>query len=109
MAMMIEVVVNPQHYLLFFIYVCAGGFLAALVFAVSVVSMPMLVDRRCDLLTALSTSVNAVAENPLPLALWAFILMLLTGSALPPRWSAWCYSCLGSATPAFHAYRDLVE
>ena len=44
MAMMIEVLVNPQHYLLFFVYMCVGGLLAALVFAVSVVSMPMLVD-----------------------------------------------------------------
>ena len=37
MAMMIEVLVNPQHYLLFFVYMCVGGLLAALVFAVSVV------------------------------------------------------------------------
>ena len=58
MAMMIEIVLDPRHYLLFFVYVCAGGFLASLVFAVSVVSMPMLVDRQCDLLTALATSIR---------------------------------------------------
>ena len=49
---------------MFFIYMCSGGLLAAVVFALSVVSMPMLVDRRGDLLAALSTSLNAVAENP---------------------------------------------
>jgi uncharacterized membrane protein len=109
MAMMIEVVVNPQHYLLFFIYVCAGGFLAALVFAVSVVSMPMLVDRRCDLLTALSTSVNAVAENPLPLALWAFILMLLTGLGFATALVGLVLFLPWLGHASFHAYRDLVE
>ena len=39
------------------------GLLAAVVFALSVVSMPMLVDRRCELLCALTTSVNAVAAS----------------------------------------------
>ncbi len=109
MAMMVEVIVNPQHYLLFFIYVCAGGFLAALVFAVSVVSMPMLVDRRCDLLTALSTSINAVAENPLPLALWAFILMLLTGLGFATALVGLVLFLPWLGHASFHAYRDLVE
>ncbi len=109
MAMMIEVVVNPQHYLLFFVYVCAGGFLAALVFAVSVVSMPMLVDRRCDLLTALSTSINAVAENPLPLALWAVILMLLTGLGFATALVGLVLFLPWLGHASFHAYRDLVE
>lgn len=108
MAMMIEVVLDPRHYLLFFIYVCAGGFLASLVFAVSVVSMPMLVDRRCELLTALATSVSAVAENPLPLALWAAILMTLTvlGFATALVGLILFLPWLGHAS--FHAYRDLV-
>lgn len=108
-AMIVEVLLNPSHYLLFTIYMGAGGLLAAIVFALSVVSMPMLVDRRCDLLCALMTSINAVAENPLPLALWAVIIMLLTvfgfatalvGLVLVMPW-------LGHAS--FHAYKDLVE
>ncbi|MBI5107494.1 MAG: DUF2189 domain-containing protein [Rhodocyclales bacterium] len=109
MAMMIEVVVNPQHYLLFFIYVCAGGFLAALVFAVSVVSMPMLVDRQCDLLTALTTSIDAVAENPLPLALWAMILMVLTGLGFATALLGLILFLPWLGHASFHAYRELVE
>ena len=109
MAMMIEIVVNPQHYLLFFIYVCAGGFLAALVFAVSVVSMPMLVDRQCDLLTALGTSINAVAENPLPLAFWAAILMTLTGLGFATALVGLILFLPWLGHASFHAYRDLVE
>ena len=109
MAMMIEIVLDPRHYLLFFVYVCAGGFLASLVFAVSVVSMPMLVDRQCDLLTALATSINAVAENPLPLAMWALILMLLTalGFATALLGLVLVMPWLGHAS--FHAYKDLVD
>ncbi|MDP1734307.1 MAG: DUF2189 domain-containing protein [Sulfuritalea sp.] len=109
MAMMIEILVNPQHYLLFFVYMCAGGLLAALVFGVSVVSMPMLIDRRCDLLTALGTSVNAVAENPLPLALWAVIIMLLTGLGFATALVGLILVMPWLGHASFHAYKDLVE
>ncbi len=109
MAMIIEVLVNPKHYLMFFIYMCAGGFLAALVFAVSVVSMPMLVDRRCDLLTALTTSINAVAESPLPLALWASILMVLTGIGFATALIGLVLILPWLGHASFHAYKDLVE
>jgi len=108
MDMMVEVVLNPKHYLMFFIYLSAGAVLAALVFALSVVSMPMLVDRRCDLLCALVTSINAVAENPLPLALWAFIIMLLCGLGFATLLVGLMVvlPLLGHAS--FHAYKDLV-
>lgn len=109
MAMMIEVVVNPQHYLMFFIYMGAGGLMAAVVFALSVVSMPMLVDRRCELLCALTTSVNAVAENPLPLALWAFIIMLLTGLGFATALVGLVLIMPWLGHASFHAYKELVE
>ncbi|OHC66119.1 MAG: hypothetical protein A3H93_07470 [Rhodocyclales bacterium RIFCSPLOWO2_02_FULL_63_24] len=109
LAMMIEVLINPQHFFMFFTYICVGGVLAALVFTLSVVSMPMLVDRRCDLICALGTSINAVAENPLPLAFWAFLIMLLTalGFATALLGLIVVMPWLGHAS--FHAYKDLVE
>ena len=109
MAMMIEVLVNPQHYLMFFIYMGAGGLLAAVVFALSVVSMPMLVNRRCELLCALTTSVNAVAENPLPLALWAVIIMLLTGLGFVTTLVGLVLVMPWLGHASFHAYKELVE
>ena len=109
MAMVIEVLVNPQHYLMFFIYMGAGGLLAAVVFALSVVSMPMLVDRRCELLCALTTSVNAVAENPLPLALWALIIMLLTGLGFATALVGLILIMPWLGHASFHAYKELVE
>lgn len=109
MDLIVEVLLRPEHALLFFIYVCAGGIIAALVFAVSVVSMPMLVDRRCDLLCALGTSVNAVAENPAPLALWATILMLLTGLGFATALLGLIVVMPWLGHASFHAYKDLVE
>jgi uncharacterized membrane protein len=107
--MMIEVLINPQHFFLFFTYVCTGGMLAAIVFILSVVSVPMLVDRRCDLLTALGASINAVAENPLPMAFWAFIIMLLTGLGFATALLGMVLVMPWLGHASFHAYKDLVE
>lgn len=107
--MIIQVLINPQHHLMFFVYMCAGGFLAAAVFALSVVSMPMLIDRRCDLISALSTSVNAVAENPLPLAFWAVIIMLLTGLGFATALLGLVLILPWLGHASFHAYKNLVE
>lgn len=107
--MMLEVVLNPQYTLLFVMYIGVGGVIAALVFAASVVSMPMLLDRRCDLLTALVTSVNAVAENPLPLALWGLIIMSLTGLGFATALVGLIVILPWLGHASFHAYKDLVE
>jgi uncharacterized membrane protein len=107
--MIVEILRNPQYMTLFLAYVGVGGVIAALVFAASVVSMPMLVDRRCDLLCALTTSLAAVAESPAPLALWAAIIMLfsLLGFATGLLGFLVILPWLGHAS--FHAYRDLVQ
>lgn len=107
--MIVEVVINPQHALMFFIYVGAGGVLAAVVFALSVVSMPMLIDRRCDLLSALGTSINTVAANPLPLAFWALIIMVLTGLGFATALVGLVIVMPWLGHASFHAYKELVE
>jgi uncharacterized membrane protein len=45
-----------------------GGVLAVLVFAISVISVPLLMTRRVDAVTAIATSVQAVWLNPKPMA-----------------------------------------
>lgn len=60
------------------LYVSVGFVLAALVFSLSVVSIPMLVDRKVDVLTAAMTSLRAVRKNPRVMFRWAFIIALLT-------------------------------
>lgn len=108
LEMMIEVLINPQHYLMFFIYMGAGGLLAALVFIFGVVSIPMLVDRPCGVRCALVTSLNAVSENPLPLAFWAVIIMLLTSLGLATALLGLIVIMPWLGHASFHAYKDLV-
>ncbi len=103
-----EILLKPEYSLLFMVYIVVGGVIAALVFAASVVSMPMLVDRRCDLLQALATSLAAVSESPLPLALWAFLIMLLSAAGFATLLAGFIVILPWLGHASFHAYRELV-
>jgi uncharacterized membrane protein len=86
-----------------------GGVLASVVFAISVVSVPLLMTHRVDAVTAMATSVMAVAMNPKPMALWAGLIAgfmalglmtLLVGLVI-------VFPLIGHAT--WHAFRDVVR
>ncbi len=86
----------------------SGGILAVVVFALTAVSLPMLVDRPVNLPTALATSVVAVRENWPAMALWAVIISLATLFCFVTLYLGFIIlmPLIGHAT--WHAYRDLV-
>lgn len=90
-------------------YVIIGGSLATLVFIVSVVSVPMIVDRSVDVLTAMMTSVRAVGSNLGPIVLWAAIIVGATeiGFVTLMFGVIVLFPLIGHAS--WHAYQDLVE
>ncbi|MBV6658930.1 MAG: DUF2189 domain-containing protein [Devosiaceae bacterium] len=56
-----------------------GAVLAGTVFAITVVGVPYLHDRPIDFMTAIMTSVHAVAKNPGPMLIWGVIIALTIG------------------------------
>lgn len=101
-------VVLARDNLLFEIWLALGGVLAAPVFASSAIAMPLLVDRPVGVLQAVLTSWRAVLANPVPLALWAALIMGLTllGLATLLVGLVVLVPLLGHAS--WHAYRALV-
>lgn len=83
--------------------------MAAPLFASSVIAMPLLLDRRVNVLQAVLASWQTVLTNPLPLALWAALIMGLTllGLATLLIGLVFVLPLLGHAS--WHAYRDLVD
>lgn len=85
-----------------------GGVLATLIFAISAISLPMLVDRPVDAMTAAMTSVRACMANPLTMGTWAALIAILTligiGTALVGL--VLVIPVIGHAS--WHAYADLV-
>jgi len=95
------------HFAIAFLII--GGALAAGVFAVSAVAIPMLLDREVDILTAMHTSARAVAHNLGAMALWAVLIVaaMVVGFASLLFGMVILLPLVGHAT--WHAYRDLVR
>lgn len=94
---------------LFEAWVVMGALLAAPVFGSSVIAMPLLLERPTSVLNAVLTSWRVVLANPIPMAVWAAVIMLLTmvGMATAMLGLIVLLPLLGHAS--WHAYRDLVR
>jgi len=100
---------SPDNLEFLFAYLCVGGFFALLVFAISVVSVPMMLDRDTDGIVAVLTSLRAVGANVPVMIVWGAIIVALTaaGFALFFVGLIATVPVIGHAT--WHAYRALVE
>ncbi len=98
-----------QNELHFFLWAILGGLGAALVFAFTVVSVPLLLDRDIDTPTALMTSMRAVGENPIAMGWWAVFILVATGLSVITLMLGFIvlYPVMGHAS--WHVYRDLVD
>ena len=87
-----------------------GGALALLTFSISVVSIPLLLDRpQANVVDAIATSFRTVQTNFLPMLFWGALIVLFTAAGLVTLYLGLIVTLplIGHAT--WHAYRDLVE
>jgi uncharacterized membrane protein len=101
-------VVSVEHVDFLLTYFAVGALFAGIVFAVSVVSVPMMLDRGTDTVVAALTSVRALFANPLPLAIWALLIVAIIGIGFATFFVGLVVAVplIGHAT--WHAYRSLV-
>lgn len=88
---------------------CVGGVLALVVFSISAVSVPLLMVRKVDAVSAVVTSVTAVINNPKPMLLWAALIAGFMSVGLATLFVGLiiAFPLIGYAT--WHAFRDLVR
>lgn len=103
-----DVLTTPRGWALIAIGNLVGFAFSLVVLAISVVSVPMLVDRDVDLLTAIETSLAAFRRNPRTLLAWGFVVagLLILGSVPLFVGLAVVMPILGHAT--WHLYRRVV-
>jgi len=108
-ATFLEQLLSPDNMGYLVAYTCVGGFFALLVFAISVVSVPMMLDRNADGVVAVLTSLKAFGANLPAMLVWGAIIVALTavGFALLFVGLVVTVPVIGHAT--WHAYRALVE
>jgi len=88
---------------------CVGAFLSAALFTVTVVAMPMLLDREMDFISAMITSIRVVVENPVVMLSWAAIITATMLLSLVPAFLGLIFTLpiLGHTT--WHLYQRAVE
>lgn len=104
------ILLSPQSLSFLLVGMVSGGALAAGVFAMTAIAVPMLLDRKdCDAMTAMLTSVEAVRKNWRAMMLWGSLISFFTlfGMALFFVGLLVTLPLIGHAS--WHAYRDLVE
>jgi uncharacterized membrane protein len=105
----IAALLDPQNLEFILAYLAVGGLFAGLIFAVSVISIPMLLDQPVDAITAALTSLRLVLAQPLVMLWWGALITLIVVLAMLPYFLGLLVAApvLGHAT--WHAYRGAVR
>lgn len=109
-ASVVQAVFNPDNWEFLVAYTVVGGGFALLVFATAVVSIPMILDRDTDAVSAAITSLQVVAGNTAAMLLWGALIAALVALALLAPWGLGLLlvgPLLGHAS--WHAYRGSVR
>ncbi len=90
-------------------YIVVGGALAAVVFALSVVAIPLMIDKHATAGQAMRTSLRVVLHNVPAMILWSGFILVLTVIGYAPLLAGLLLVAplLGHAT--WHAYQDTVH
>jgi len=90
-------------------YIVVGGVLATAVFTVSVVSIPLIIDRHASAGQAMRASVNAVLHNIPAMIVWSGLILVLTiiGYVTLLAGLLFVAPLLGHAT--WHAYKGMIR
>ncbi|MEM1427870.1 MAG: DUF2189 domain-containing protein [Pseudomonadota bacterium] len=99
---------TPEGWTFLAIGSCIGAFLSAVLFSVTVVAMPILLDREIDFVSAMLTSIRVVTENPWVMLTWAAIISVTMLVSLVPAFLGLIFTLpiLGHTT--WHLYQRAV-
>jgi uncharacterized membrane protein len=99
---------STEHLPFVIAYLSVGGLFAGLIFAVSVVSIPMILDRPVDAISAGLTSLRLVLSQPGVLLLWGALITLIVVLAMLPGFAGLLVAAPVLGHTSWHAYRGAV-
>ncbi|MGF1641894.1 MAG: DUF2189 domain-containing protein [Rhodospirillales bacterium] len=86
-----------------------GGIMATLAFVTSVFSLPIMLDRKVDIIQAVTTSVVAVAMNARVMAVWAALIVAFTVVGLATFYVGLAITLPLIGHASWHAYRAVIR
>jgi uncharacterized membrane protein len=99
---------DPENIAFIVAWAGVGAVFASLIFAVSVISIPMILHRQTDAVSAGLTSLRLVLSQPAVMAWWALLIALVVGAALLPWFAGLLIAGPVVGHASWHAYRAAV-
>ncbi len=108
----LTMLLDPENLGFVITYLVVGALFASLIFATSVVSMPMLIDHdddtKADAITAGLTSIRVCLDQPLVMLWWAVLIAVSVGAAMLPAFLGLLVVAPVIGHASWHAYRGIV-
>jgi uncharacterized membrane protein len=107
-ANILAMLIDPENIGFLVTYMVVGAVFAGLIFTTSVISIPMIMDRQVDAISAGLTSIRACLQNPGVMLLWGALITGIILLAMLPVFLGLFVAgpVIGHAT--WHAYRHIV-
>ncbi len=103
-------IMKPEDWYMFIgVGTMVGAVFAGIIFAAGAFSIPMLMDRKVDTVTAVITSINAVLKNKLAMLVWGLSIIFLIVVGILTFYIGFVVllPIVGHAT--WHAYRETID
>lgn len=107
-ANLLAMLIDPENIGFVITYTIVGAVFASIIFTTSVISIPMIMDRKVDAVSAGLTSIRACLQNPGVMFLWGAIITGTILLAMLPAFLGLFIAgpVIGHAT--WHAYKHIV-
>ncbi len=99
---------NKELYPVIGILFVVGLAFAVLCFMISVISIPLMTHRKVDVVTAMIASSKTVIKNPVPMLLWAGIIVLMIGLGFMFAFIGIAITLPIIGHASWHVYRETV-
>ena len=104
-----EILLSPEGIAMLIGGTIVGGAIAILLFCISVIAVPMLLDRDIDVVSAMVASVQAVIRNTGPMLFWGVIIVLACVLAMLPLFLGMILVFPALGHTSWHLFRRTVE
>jgi uncharacterized membrane protein len=104
----LRALLDPENIGFIVAWVGVGALFAGLIFAISVVSIPMILDRQTDAISAGLTSLRLVLTQTPVMLFWGFLVSTITVLALLPWFAGLLLAGPVIGHASWHAYRASV-
>ena len=99
---------DPDGHTMVMVGTAVGGVIAFMAYSLVVVSAPMLLNEKTSVFIAMITSVRTIAQNFLPMLVWALLIVVLTALGIATGFLGLVVTFPVIGLASWRAYRELV-